>query len=300
MIKIKEKTEMTAHKSMLWDYFVMLAGTAMMAVAIDSLYDPMNLVTGGVTGLAILVKAVSNGIIEGGIPLWLTNAVLNVPLFLAAMKIKGMKFIGRTAFSTLALSAWLYVLPPMNFSDGDILLASVFGGILTGVGLGLVFLARGTTGGVELLATLIHEKVRYYSIVRIMSFIDGLIIITGVFVFGVRPALYAMIAIYIVTRLSDYVVEGWKFAKTVYVITEKKQEVANAIMNSLGRGVTGLKALGMYSGKERTMLFCVVSKKQLVDLKELVMEIDTRAFVIVGDAMEVLGEGFIEINGIRS
>ena len=93
---------MTAHKSMLWDYFVMLAGTAMMAVAIDSLYDPMNLVTGGVTGLAILVKAVSNGIIEGGIPLWLTNAVLNVPLFLAAMKIKGMKFIGRTAFSTLA------------------------------------------------------------------------------------------------------------------------------------------------------------------------------------------------------
>ncbi|MCI9139878.1 YitT family protein [bacterium 1XD42-8] len=291
---------MTAHKSMLWDYFVMLAGTAMMAVAIDSLYDPMNLVTGGVTGLAILVKAVSNGIIEGGIPLWLTNAVLNVPLFLAAMKIKGMKFIGRTAFSTLALSAWLYVLPPMNFSDGDILLASVFGGILTGVGLGLVFLARGTTGGVELLATLIHEKVRYYSIVRIMSFIDGLIIITGVFVFGVRPALYAMIAIYIVTRLSDYVVEGWKFAKTVYVITEKKQEVANAIMNSLGRGVTGLKALGMYSGKERTMLFCVVSKKQLVDLKELVMEIDTRAFVIVGDAMEVLGEGFIEINGIRS
>ena len=291
---------MTAHKSMLWDYFVMLAGTAMMAVAIDSLYDPMNLVTGGVTGLAILVKAVSNGIIEGGIPLWLTNAVLNVPLFLAAMKIKGMKFIGRTAFSTLALSAWLYVLPPMNFSDGDILLASVFGGILTGVGLGLVFLARGTTGGVELLATLIHEKVRYYSIVRIMSFIDGLIIITGVFVFGVRPALYAMIAIYIVTRLSDYVVEGWKFAKTVYVITEKKQEVANAIMNSLGRGVTGLKALGMYSGKERTMLFCVVSKKRLVDLKELVMEIDTRAFVIVGDAMEVLGEGFIEINGIRS
>ncbi len=291
---------MTAHKSMLWDYLVMLAGTAMMAVAIDSLYDPMNLVTGGVTGLAILVKAVTNGMIEGGIPLWLTNAVLNIPLFFAAMKIKGMKFIGRTAFSTLALSAWLYVLPSMNFSDGDILLASVFGGTLTGIGLGLVFLARGTTGGVELLATLIHEKVRYYSIVRIMSLIDGLIIITGVFVFGVRPALYAMIAIFIVTRLSDYVVEGWKFAKTVYVITEKKQEVANAIMNSLGRGVTGLKALGMYSGKERTMLFCVVSKKQLVDLKELVMEIDTRAFVIVGDAMEVLGEGFIEINGIRS
>ncbi len=291
---------MTAHKSMLWDYLVMLAGTAMMAVAIDSLYDPMNLVTGGVTGLAILVKAVTNGMIEGGIPLWLTNAVLNIPLFFAAMKIKGMKFIGRTAFSTLALSAWLYVLPSMNFSDGDILLASVFGGTLTGIGLGLVFLARGTTGGVELLATLIHEKVRYYSIVRIMSLIDGLIIITGVFVFGVRPALYAMIAIFIVTRLSDYVVEGWKFAKTVYVITEKKQEVANAIMNSLGRGVTGLKALGMYSGKERTMLFCVVSKKQLVDLKELVMEIDTRAFVIVGDAMEVLGEGFIETNGIRS
>lgn len=291
---------MTAHKSMLLDYFVMLAGTAMMAVAIDSLYDPMNLVTGGVTGLAILVKAVTNGVIEGGIPLWLTNAVLNIPLFLAAMKMKGMKFIGRTAFSTLALSAWLYILPPMNFSDGDILLASLFGGILTGIGLGLVFLAKGTTGGVELLATLIHEKLRYYSIVRIMSLIDGLIIIIGIFVFGVRPALYAMIAIYIVTRISDYVVEGWKFAKTVYVITEKKQEVANAIMNSLGRGVTGLKALGMYSGKERTMLFCVVSKKQLVDLKELVMEIDTRAFVIVGDAMEVLGEGFIEINGTRS
>ncbi|MEG0963292.1 MAG: YitT family protein [Lachnospiraceae bacterium] len=275
-------------------YLAIIVGTGIMGLAIKCIFDPISLVTGGFTGVAILIKKVSGTAINGGIPLWLTNLVLNIPVFLVALRIKGKRFIGRTAVATVLLSTWLYVIPQMDIVNGDFTLAAIFGGVLTGVGLGMILWANATTGGTDMVAALIQHKLRHYSIAQILQMLDGIIVLLGLYVFGLQPTLYASVAIFIVSKVTDTMLEGMKFSKAAYIITEQYEEVAKKIMSELDRGVTGLEARGMYSGDKKCMLYCVVSKKEIVILKELITDIDKNAFVIVGDVREVLGEGFIE------
>lgn len=281
-------------KNAFWDYMFLIAGTGLLSIAIQCLYDPVSLVTGGFTGLSIVIKEMTEGVIKDGIPLWLTNIVLNIPVFVVALKIKGKTFIFRTAIGTLLLSAWLYALPSIDLSQSDLFLAAVFGGCIGGVGIGLILLAKGTTGGTDMVATLIQTKLRHYSIVQIMQILDGLIVLVGLYVFGLRSGLYSMVAIVITTKISDMVMEGFKFSKAAFIITDKHELVAKRLLEDLDRGVTGLYAKGMYSGEDKCMLYCVVSQKEIVALKEIVTEVDKGAFVIVSDAREVLGEGFLE------
>ena len=259
-----------------------------MGFAIKNIYDPLGLVTGGVSGLAIIAKNVWD------IPLWVTNTVLNIPLFLFSIKLKGWSFIKKTLVATVTLSASLYVIPEMPFLMDDLFLTALFGGILSGVGAGLVFVCQATTGGTDMLAALIQRKLRHYSIAQIMQVLDALIVLIGAKIFGITYALYALIAIFAVSKISDGIIEGMKFSKVAFIISEKSEEISEAIMNELDRGVTGLDARGMYSGNRKNLLFCVVSKKEIVQLKELVVGHDSQAFVIVSDVREVLGEGFIE------
>lgn len=270
------------------DYLLIILGSFVIGFAVKNMYDPVSLVTGGVSGIAIIFKQVLD------IPLWVTNTVLNIPLFLAAVKIKGWNFIKRTLVATAALSVSLYVLPEMAFLTEDIFLASLFGGLITGVGTGLVFICHATTGGTDMLAALIQRKMKHYSIAQIMQVLDGLVVLAGASVFGIQYALYALIAIFAVAKISDNMIEGLKFSKQAFIISEKSQEIAECIMKEMERGVTALDAVGMYSGLGRQMLFCVVSKKEIVRLKEIVEEHDSGAFVIVNDVREVVGEGFIE------
>lgn len=276
------------------DYILIIVGTGLMAFAIQCIYDPAGLVVGGFTGIAIIVKALTVTKFVGGIPLWLTNLVLNVPVFFFAWKIKGKIFVGRTWVATVLLSVWLYFLPKMDLTQGDYMLTAIYGGAITGIGLGLVLLARATTGGTDMVASLIQHYLRHYSIVQIMFVLDGIIVLLGVAVFGIKPALYAVVAIFLNTKVSDALMEGLKYAKAVFIITDQPQLVSGALMKDLGRGVTGLAATGMYSGNDKNLLYCVVSKKEIIELKEIVIRIDKGAFVIVTDAREVLGEGFLE------
>ena len=270
------------------DYTMIIVGAFIMGFAIKNMYDPVNLVTGGVSGVAIIMKELAR------VPLWVTNTVLNIPLFLAAWKIKGWGFIKRTAVATVALSVSLYVIPEAHILTDDIFLAALFGGIISGIGTGLVFMFSATTGGTDMLAALIQRKLRQYSIAQIMQVIDAAIVIVGMYVFGVERALYAIIAVYLVTKVSDGLIEGLKFSKVAYIITDEYDLVAKEIFKELERGVTAIKAKGMYSGNDKCMLYCVVARKEIVTLKEIVAEIDPSAFVIVTDAREVLGEGFQE------
>lgn len=176
----------------------------------------------------------------------------------------------------------------------DMLLSALFGGLISGVGTGLVFMANATTGGTDMLAALIQKVMPHYSVPQIMQVLDAAIVVAGAALFGIRPALYALIAIYAVARVSDGILEGLKFSKMVYIISDSSREISDVIMERLDRGVTGIQAEGMYSGDDKKMLCCVVSKKEISQIKEIVREIDLRAFVIVNDAREVLGEGFIE------
>ena len=270
------------------DYLLMTVGALIIAVSVKNIFDPANMVIGGASGLAIIIKA------KFGVPLWLTNTLFNIPLFLGALKIKGWKFIKRTVFATVALSLWLYVIPNIPFVADDLLLVALYGGLVCGAGTGLVLLAVATTGGTDTLAALIQPLAPHYSIAQIMLVLDSLIVLAGLSTFGLHLALYAMIAIFVLTKISDGIIEGLKFSKSIYIISDHAEAIAQAIMTELSRGVTGLSVKGMYSGEPRQLLYCVVSKKEITQIKEIVAGFDRKAFVIVEDAREVLGEGFIE------
>ena len=276
------------------DYLFIFMGTGIMALAIQCIFEPIGLVTGGLSGIAIIIRKMTAGIVEGGVPLWLTNLALNVPVFIAALIIKGRKFLGRTVIGTVLLSFWLYVIPQVDLTQGDYMLSAVFGGVITGIGIGFVLLAKATTGGTDMVSALIQKYVRHYSVVQILQVIDGMVVLAGLYVFGLKPALYAIVAIFITSKVSDALMEGMKYSKAAFIITDYYKEIADAIMTQLDRGLTGLDATGMYSGDKKTVLYCVVSKKEIVELKDIVAKIDPKAFVIVTDAREVFGEGFLE------
>lgn len=276
------------------DYLFIFMGTGIMALAVQCIFEPIGLVTGGFSGIAIIIRKMTAGIVEGGVPLWLTNLALNVPVFIAALIIKGRKFLGRTVIGTVLLSFWLYVIPQVDLTQGDYMLSAVFGGVITGIGIGFVLLAKATTGGTDMVSALIQKYVRHYSVVQILQVIDGMVVLAGLYVFGLKPALYAIVAIFITSKVSDALMEGMKYSKAAFIITDCYKEIADAIMTQLDRGLTGLDATGMYSGDKKTVLYCVVAKKEIVELKDIVAKIDPKAFVIVTDAREVFGEGFLE------
>lgn len=281
-------------RTVIKELLMIAAGTGLIAFAVASIYDPSGFVTGGFSGLAIIVKRLTEGLVPGGVPLALTNLLLNIPVFLIAIRLKGWNYIIKTLFGTIMLSVWLYVLPVIPLAKGDMLLTALYGGVVMGVGIGLVFLSQATTGGTDLIAAIIQHFWKYYSIADIMQVIDAVIVLAGAYLFGIQMALYAVISIYLVSKVSDGIIEGLKFSKAAFIITQKPDELSQILMDELGRGVTGLSAKGMYSGEKKNMLFCVVSRKEIVRLKELTLALDPEAFVIVTDVREVLGEGFIE------
>ena len=291
-----KKSSMQGRKPLWLEYLMIIVGTGLMSLAINSVFDASGMVTGGFSGIALIIKAWTKGLVNGGIPLWVTNCVLNIPLFFIAWRVKGFSFIKKAILGEVSLSVWLAIQPVFHLAGDDLLLAALYGGVIQGIGIGLVFLGGGTTGGTDMMAAIIQKFLQHYSISQIMQIIDGAVVVVGMYVFGIHKALYAIIAVYLVTKVSDGLIEGLKFSKAVYIITEKPKEIAEMIMEDLDRGATGINAKGMYSGQDKLMLFVVVNKKEIVMLKEKVDEIDPQAFVIVTDAREVHGEGFIEKN----
>ncbi len=266
-----------------------------MAVAYKSIYDSVQMVTGGFSGIGVIVRHLTMGIMDNGVPMWVTNVVLNIPLFIASYIIKGRKFVADTVVGTALLTVFLAVLPTEAIEEADYLLAALTGGVLYGVGIGLVLNSGATTGGTDMLAVLLTKVLRGYSVVRIMQIVDGLIILAGMVVFGVRVSLYALIAIYIGTVVSDRIIEGAKSAKAVWIISDNYREIAGAVARELERGSTMFNGLGMYKNVARNVLLCVVSKKQIPKLKEIVRREDYKVFIIIGDVREVCGEGFVKI-----
>lgn len=191
-------------------YLYIILGTAVLALSIQCFFEPIGLVTGGFTGLAIVIKSLTNGVIKDGVPIWLSNILLNTPVFIIAYIIKGRKFVGRTVFGAIMLSVWLYIIPTMDMSQGDFLLAAIFGAVFSGAGIGLVLRGHATTGGTDMVAALIQMKLKHYSIPQIMQILDGIVVLTGLYVFGIRPGMYAIVAIFVATKVTDIVLEGFR------------------------------------------------------------------------------------------
>lgn len=276
------------------DYLLIIVGITILALAINMVFAPLEMVMGGVTGLAIVIKAVTGGWIDGGIPLWLTNIIVNVPLFLIAILIKGKNFGVRSLFSTFFLSFALYATSWVPTLTTDYLLASIYGGVIAGVGLGMVFSAFSTTGGTDLAASIIQHFIKHVTVARIMLVLDGVIIALGALVFGVEISLFAIISVFITAQVIDAILDGLHFSKAAFIISDHSNMIAENIHTELDRGVTGLAGEGMYSSLQKNVLLCVVSKREIVRLKEIVKQSDRRAFIIVTDVREVLGEGFKE------
>lgn len=273
-------------------YGVITIGTFLMGVATNIIYEPMSMVTGGFSGVGIILHALFH------IPVWVTTAGLNIPLFLMARKTHGKQFLLQSLYGMLTFTIALAVVPIVSIAEKDYLMAAVLGGALHGIGLGLVFSTGSSTGGTDLLSTLLHPIFPVVRVANILGIIDGIIVVAGMMLFGVRTALYAIVAVFVTSKMMDGVTAGMRYAKVLYVISDESQEIAGLVMDKLQRGVTALKGNGMYSGKEKQVLMCVVSRREAVSMVKYIKEADAKAFVIIADAREVMGEGFGSGEGV--
>jgi len=274
------------------DWFFLLAGTALMAVGAEGFFEHADLVAGGITGIGIMLDEWTTMRFGVHIPLWFVNLAGNLPLFLIAKKWKGKEFVNRSVLTAVLFSMMLYVEELFPLYSSDPLLAAVFGGTALGIGLGLVLSVDSTTGGVELAATLLHQKFRSVSVPRFIFILDAAIILAGMAFFGVEMGLYAILAVFVTDQFISWVVEGPNQARAAWIISEKNAEIARMLLKEKGRGVTAFPAVGMYSGEKREVLFCVFSKKEVHSVKSIIMNIDKNAFFLLTDIREVLGNGF--------
>jgi len=276
------------------NYIYIIIGATILAAGVNMFLAKIKLVTGGVSGLAIIIQYITEKHYGRGVPLWLTNIVVNIPLFAIAIKLKGRQFVGKSMFAAAYLSFALFYTSFIPAPEVDFLLASIFGGVLVGTGLGFVLRASASTGGTDLAANIIKVYFKNVPIAKIILVLDSTIIIIGAFVFGVEKAMYALISIYIVAKVIDSILEGINFSKAVFIISDNSKEIAEILMSDLKRGVTGINGTGMYTKGEKQVLFVVVGKNEIVPLQKMVKEIDKSAFITIADVREVLGEGFTE------
>jgi len=277
----------------IFDYLLLTVGTFLLAAGLLLFLEPNTIAPGGVTGLAIVIKKLS------GIEIYVTNILINVPLFIAGVYVLGRSFGVKTAYGTAVLSVflWLFSRDDVSYmATNDVLLASIFGGIMVGVGIGLVFRGGGTTGGTDLGGAILNKLFPGFSIAKMMMILDLFVILAaGVVDQRIETSLYSMIGLYVLVKVADFIVEGLDYSKSFHIITDHPQEISDVIIEKLERGVTSLYGKGMYTGKDKQVLLVVVNRAQVSKLKDIVMEVDPRAFIMVSTTHEVLGEGFREI-----
>lgn len=282
-------------KTKRWSSFIFIfIGVSLMAVCVRVVYEPLELVTGGISGFAIVVRYWTKVIIDGGVPLWITNAIINVPLFIAGWFLKGRSYILKSFFATVLFTAELSLIPNVPLFTHDYVMASVFGGVLMGIGLGLVVISSSSTGGTDLLGAIIRRYFPEYSIATMLLGIDTIIVLLGAAAFGLHNALYAVVAVYITTKVMDTVVSGIRYSKLIFIITDKEEPISKQLIDRVGRGVTSMNVRGMYSGTDKSMLICAVSRRESIQVIKIVDEIDGNAFMMISDVKEILGEGFVE------
>ena len=284
--------------SKMMDVIFMIIGTMFISVAITMFFSPNQVVVGGFSGIGIILKNVTTGFMDGGVPLSVTNLVLNVPLFIVAYFVLGKSYLGKTVFATVFLSVALEITSFLPIFTGDLALIAIYGGIVDGIGIGFVLRAMASTGGVDLLATIIHRKIPYVSISSIIFIINAIIIAFGLFVFGAEKAMYAIISIFISSKCITAVLEGLSFSKMAFIISEESEKIAREIMKQHHRGVTALNGRGMYTRKEKDVLLCVFTQKDIIGIKEIVRNADPNAFIILTDIKEVMGEGFKKLDTV--
>jgi uncharacterized membrane-anchored protein YitT (DUF2179 family) len=251
---------------------------------------PNKVAAGGVSGMATVLHYLL------GLPVGLTMLALNIPLFLASIKVLGAKFGLKTLYGAAILSVVIDLTAPFTpVLTHDLLLSSLYGGALSGIGMGLVFRFGGTTAGTDLAAAIINKLTRI-SVGQSLLMVDFFVIATaGIAFASAELSLYALLSLFLTSHIIDLVQEGPSTAKAFFIMSAKTEQVAQRIIEDMERGVTFFQGRGGYTGQQQEVLFCVVGTREVSRLKDLIYSVDPRAFVIVADTHEVLGEGFTPV-----
>lgn len=271
------------------DYLLIAAGALLQALAIRLFLVPSNLVNGGISGLAQLINYYT------GWPIGLMILLGNLPLFLLGWRfLGGPRFILRTAFAVVAVSFFtdflVFLMPPDGLTP-DLVLNTLYGGLVSGIGYGLVYLGQGTSGGSDILARILNHW-RGVSLSQSYLLTDALIMFLAGLTFSWENALYALVMLYISGIAAEATSEGSNVVRTVLIITNQPEPIKQVILYEMQRGVTEITARGGFTGIERTVLYCVISRSEVAQIKALVREVDSKAFIVIGQAHEALGEGF--------
>lgn len=276
-------------KQLALDYLLVTLGSLLLAFSFTSFFIPHDVAPGGVSGLSTVIASiipVSVGVL---------SFIFNLPLFMLGWSTVGWRFALRSFFSMTLVSVFIDMMPPVDLTE-NVMLASMFGGVIMGVGLGLVVRAGATTGGTDMAANMLHKILPFLSIPVILFMIDAVVVIIASLRFGLQAGFYALISLYVSTIAMDGVIKGFNTAMQFMIITSKPDTIIKRIHTELERGVTRLEAEGTYSGKPVGTLICVISRLEMARLKKIVHEEDPRAFVTVCDVHEALGEGFKGLN----
>lgn len=275
-------------KSVLWDLFLTVSGSAIFSVSVNMFSAPNNIVQGGLTGIGTVANYLF------ALPIGMVILVLNIPLFALALKYLRLKFVIKTVISTfiftLLIDLGAYVIPAYK---GDMLLGCIFCGMLSGAGLALVFLTGATTGGTDIVAMLIRRRKPEISMGNIMLIFDFAVIGLSFVVYReIESIMYAVIVIFISAKAIDFVLYGREHTKLIFIITSKKDAVLTSILLEIGRGASVLPVTGGYTGKEKNLILCAAKKTQIREILRLTAHNDPEAFTVVCEAGQVVGRGF--------
>ncbi|WP_438266927.1 YitT family protein [Halobacillus salinus] len=267
------------------EYALVILGSFFVALAFNVFLLPNNIASGGVAGISTITKGVFGW--EPGIVQW----ILNIPLFITGVVILGKNFGIKSLVGTLVLPFFVLVTSNLEPATPDPLLGAIFGGMGVGLGLGIVFRGRASTGGIDLAAQVIH-KFTHLPLGICVAMLDGMIVLTSALVFSVEEGLYALIGLFATSRTIDIVQVGLNTSKNVMIVTDEIDEVREAIFKEIDRGVTVLNGSGGYTDQKRRIVMCVVQQNEFTKLSQTVKRVDPGAFVVAMNATEVLGEGF--------
>lgn len=270
------------------EYLFISAGSLICALGISLFLAPHAIVSGGVSGIAIIINEFT------GFPIGVAVLLMNIPLFFAGAIFLGKSFGIKSLYGAFIFSLFLDATATDVILTQNILMSSLFGGTLLGIGFGLIFLTGATTGGTDILAALANKIIPAIDLGKWFFIFDIIIISAGtVFLRDTELLLSGVVALFLNSWVLDYVISGFNVSKLVYIISDQSEQIAAEIMKTLERGVTGIKSVGMYTRGERTMLMCIVKKFELQKLEKIVESTDPHAFIILTQAHQVKGEGFV-------
>lgn len=269
---------------MLW-LIPLLAGALLMSLSVNGFLVPLKLADGGVVGLGIILHH------KLGIPIWVSMIVLNIPIVMLGVRFKGWGFLWKSVIGVGAFAGFLALTSGLQPVVHETVLAIVYGGVLMGIGLGLVLRSGGTTGGTDILAIIGHKRLGV-SLGQLGLAIDAVVLVAAGFAFSAEAALWSAITLVISSKFVDIVNEGFNAAKGLTIITTQPKAVADRIMSEVERGCTIMPGIGAYTGEPRSVLYVVAQRGELAVIKNIVYRLDPKAFVVVADVHEVLGEGF--------